>query len=136
MSYVNNWMWQHCSRVVHGLHCYVVHVLTTAYRNGKALLSKEQPQPHLEIPTPVLERADCFDQPQTLLPVSYVWLLSTTLPQCYLQVISIWLYYPIMYIFLYVCTCACTYKRTYNHNRNCLIWRKTHGTHISKLSFV
>ncbi|KAF7400486.1 hypothetical protein HZH66_005670 [Vespula vulgaris] len=85
VSYVSNWMWQHCSRIVHGLHCYVVHVLTTAYRNGKALLSKEQPQPHLEIPTPVLERADCFDQPQVLLPVSYVWLLSTTLPQCYLQ---------------------------------------------------
>ncbi|KAL2726672.1 restriction of telomere capping protein 5 [Vespula squamosa] len=85
VSYVSNWMWQHCSRIVHGLHCYVVHVLTTAYRNGKALLSKEQPQPHLEIPTPVLERADCFDQPQALLPVSYVWLLSTTLPQCYLQ---------------------------------------------------
>ncbi|KAI4482999.1 hypothetical protein M0802_013515 [Mischocyttarus mexicanus] len=85
VSYVNNWMWHHCPRIVHGLHCYVVHVLTTAYRNGKVLLSKEQPQPHLEIPTPVLECADWFDQPQSLLPVSYVWLLSTTLPQCYLQ---------------------------------------------------
>ncbi|KAK2584208.1 hypothetical protein KPH14_006628 [Odynerus spinipes] len=86
ISYVSNWLWQHCPRAVHGLHRYVVHVLTTAYRNGQALLSKEQPQPHLEIPTPVLERTDCFDQPQSLLPVSYVWLLSTTLPQCYLQV--------------------------------------------------
>lgn len=85
-SYVGNWMWQHCPRIVHGLHRYVVHVLTTAYRNGKVLLSKEQPQPLLEIPTPVLEHTDCFDQPQSLLPVSYVWLLSTTLPQCYLQV--------------------------------------------------
>lgn len=84
-SYVSNWIGQHCPRMVNGLQRYVVHVLTTAYRNGKALLSKEQPQPHIEIPTPVVEKTD-FEFPRTLLPMSYVWLLSCTLSQCYLQV--------------------------------------------------
>ncbi|XP_033337895.1 uncharacterized protein LOC117227074 [Megalopta genalis] len=85
VCYVTNWIWQHCPRIVHGPHHYVVHVLTTAYRSGAALLSKEQPQPHLEIPTPILEQPDSIDFPQVLLPVSYVWLLSSTLPECYLQ---------------------------------------------------
>ncbi|EZA58764.1 hypothetical protein X777_14933 [Ooceraea biroi] len=84
-SYVSNWIGQHCPRMVQGLQRYVVHVLTTAYRNGKALLSKEQPQPPIEIMTPVLEKAN-LEFPQTnLLPMSYVWLLACTLPQCYLQ---------------------------------------------------
>ncbi|XP_076757195.1 uncharacterized protein LOC143427152 [Xylocopa sonorina] len=85
VSYVSNWIWQHCPRIIYGPHRYVIHVLTTAYRNGKALLSKEQPQPCLEIPTPILEQPESIDFPQVLLPVSYVWLLSSTLPQCYLQ---------------------------------------------------
>ncbi|XP_014474777.1 PREDICTED: restriction of telomere capping protein 5 isoform X1 [Dinoponera quadriceps] len=83
-SYVSNWIGQHCPRMVNGLQRYVVHVLTTAYRNGKALLSKEQTQPPIDIPTPVLDKID-FEYPRTLLPMSYVWLLSCTLPQCYLQ---------------------------------------------------
>lgn len=86
VSYVSNWIWQHCPRLIYGPHRYIIHVLTTAYRNGKALLSKEQPQPHLEIPTPILEQPDSLCFPQVLLPMSYVWLLSSTLPECYLQV--------------------------------------------------
>ncbi|XP_043257495.1 restriction of telomere capping protein 5 [Colletes gigas] len=86
VSFVSNWISQHCPRIIHGPHHYIVHVLTTAYRNGKVLLSKEQPQPHLEIPTPILEQPESIDFPQILLPVSYVWLLSSTLPECYLQV--------------------------------------------------
>ena len=86
VSYVSNWIWQHCSHIIQGPHHYVVHVLTTAYRSGKVLLSKEQPQPHLEIPTPILEQPVSLDFPRALLPVSYVWLLSSTLPECYLQV--------------------------------------------------
>jgi len=85
-SYVSNWIGQHCPRLVYGLQRYVVHVLTTAYRNGKALLSKEQPQPSMDIPTPVLEKSDREFPQASLLPISYVWLLSCTLPQCYLQV--------------------------------------------------
>lgn len=85
-SYVSNWIGQHCPRMVHGLQRYVVHVLTTAYRNGKALLSKEQPQPLVEIMTPVLEKSDLEFPQANLLPMSYVWLLSCTLSKCYLQV--------------------------------------------------
>ncbi|KAG7207918.1 hypothetical protein KM043_009508 [Ampulex compressa] len=86
ISYVSNWIWQHCPRMINGLHHYVVHVLTTAYRNGKVLLSQEQPQPLMDIPTPILEQPDCVDFPRVLLPMSYVWLLSSTLPQCYLHI--------------------------------------------------
>jgi len=85
-SYVSNWIGQHCPRLVYGLQRYVVHVLTTAYRNGKALLSKEQPQPSVDILTPVLEKSDQEFPQVDLLPISYVWLLSCTLPQSYLQV--------------------------------------------------
>lgn len=97
---MSNWIWQHCPRIIHGPHHYIVHVLTTAYRNGKALLSKEQPQPHLEIPTPILEQPESIDFPQILLPVSYVWLLSSTLPECYLQVhfnLKIFLHIVLLY---------------------------------------
>ncbi|XP_053988999.1 uncharacterized protein LOC128897051 [Hylaeus anthracinus] len=87
VSFVSNWISQHCPRIIHGPHHYIVHVLTTAYRNGKVLLSKEQPQPHLQIPTPILEQPD-IEFPQILLPVSYVWLLSSTLPESYLQVVD------------------------------------------------
>lgn len=85
-GYVSNWIGQHCPRLVYGLQRYVVHVLTTAYRNGKALLSKEQPQPLVDILTPVLEKSDREFPQANLLPISYVWLLSCALPQCYLQV--------------------------------------------------
>lgn len=85
VSYASNWIWQHCPRIIYGPHRYIIHVFTTAYRNGEILLSKGQPQPHLEIPTPILEQPDSLDFPQILLPVSYVWLLSSTLPECYLQ---------------------------------------------------
>lgn len=85
-SYVSNWIGQHCPHLVYGLQRYIVHVLTTAYRNGKALLSKEQPQPHVDILTPVLEKSDREFLQADLLPISYVWVLSCTLPQCYLQV--------------------------------------------------
>lgn len=84
-SYVSNWIGQHCPRLVYGLQRYVIHVLTTAYRNGKALLSKGQPQPSVDILTPVLEKSDREFPQADLLPISYVWLLSCTLPQCYLQ---------------------------------------------------
>ncbi|XP_034190551.1 uncharacterized protein LOC117608903 [Osmia lignaria lignaria] len=85
VSYVSNWIWQNCTRIVQGPHRYIIHVLTTAYRSGKALLSKEQPQPLLEIPTPILEQPESIEFPRVLLPLSYVWLLACTLPQCYLQ---------------------------------------------------
>ncbi|XP_043796831.1 uncharacterized protein LOC122717131 [Apis laboriosa] len=85
VSYASNWIWQHCPRIIYGPHRYIIHVFTTAYRNGEILLSKGQPQPHLEIPTPILEQPNSLDFPQILLPVSYVWLLSSTLPECYLQ---------------------------------------------------
>ncbi|XP_018404252.1 PREDICTED: uncharacterized protein LOC108780912 isoform X2 [Cyphomyrmex costatus] len=63
-SYVSNWIGQHCPRLVYGLQRYIVHVLTTAYRNEKS------DQEFLQV---------------DLLPISYVWLLSCALPQCYFK---------------------------------------------------
>ena len=84
---MSNWLWQNCPRILQGLHRYVVHVLTTAYRFGNSLLCKEESQPHLEPATPVLEQLpDALDYSQPFLPISYVWLLSTSLPPIYTQV--------------------------------------------------
>ncbi|XP_048511960.1 uncharacterized protein LOC105686929 [Athalia rosae] len=88
VSYVSNWLWQHCPRLLNGLHRYVVHVFTTAYRNGPALLSEVQSQPHLEPATPVLEQSVQLDGPKPLLPLSHVWLLSGSLPPCYTQTVA------------------------------------------------
>ncbi|XP_015607771.1 uncharacterized protein LOC107273773 [Cephus cinctus] len=84
VSYVANWLSQHCPRIVQGLHRYVVHVLTTAYRNGETLLSQERSQLRLEPGTPVLEKTT-FEGLKPLLPVSHAWLLSTILPISYTQ---------------------------------------------------
>lgn len=87
VNYVTHWLWQNCPQIVQGLHRYVVHVLTTAYRFGNNLLCKEESQPHLEPGTPVLEQPhDAFDCSEPFLPVSYVWLLSTSLPSIYTQI--------------------------------------------------
>ncbi|XP_033219637.1 uncharacterized protein LOC117174542 isoform X2 [Belonocnema kinseyi] len=86
VSFVSNWLWQNCPRIIQGLHRYVVHVLTTAYRFGNSLLCKEESQPQLEPATPVLEQPpDALDYSQPFLPISYVWLLSTSLPSIYTQ---------------------------------------------------
>ncbi|XP_011310517.1 uncharacterized protein [Fopius arisanus] len=85
VCFVSNWLWQHCPRVVYGVHRYIVHVLTTAYRNGQALLSTEELQPHIGPVTPVLEKVLSFEQADNMLPLSQVWLLSTSLPFCFIQ---------------------------------------------------
>ncbi|XP_066599472.1 uncharacterized protein [Prorops nasuta] len=78
-SYVSNWIWQHCPNVISGLHRFVIHVLTTAYRNDKAPVAKEQLS--LEVDTPAAENSIS----QNGLPLSYIWILSSTLPVVYLQ---------------------------------------------------
>ncbi|XP_034942247.1 uncharacterized protein [Chelonus insularis] len=84
-NFISNWLWSNCPRIVYGVHRYIIHVFSTAYRNGQALLSTEELQPHIEPVTPVLEKAISFEKPETLLPLSHVWLLSITLPFCYIQ---------------------------------------------------
>uniref|UniRef100_A0ABD2W842 TLDc domain-containing protein n=1 Tax=Trichogramma kaykai TaxID=54128 RepID=A0ABD2W842_9HYME len=84
VNFVTNWMWNNCAGVVHGIHRYVVHVLTTAYRNSKTLLTKESSM-HLSPSTPILDQPEWTDYAETILPISYVWLLASTLPDCYTQ---------------------------------------------------
>ncbi|XP_011501888.1 PREDICTED: uncharacterized protein LOC105365432 [Ceratosolen solmsi marchali] len=83
VSFVSNWLWQNCQRIVHGMHKYVIHILTTAYRSGKSLMSSEQSGPHLVPSTPVLDQPDNATFSETLLSISHVWLLAATLPYCY-----------------------------------------------------
>ncbi|XP_046418332.1 uncharacterized protein LOC124300906 [Neodiprion virginianus] len=85
VSYVSNWLWQNCPRLFNGLHRYIVHAFTTAYRNGAALLSEVQSRPQLAPATPVLEQSAPLDGSKPLLPLSHVWLLSGSLPLCYTQ---------------------------------------------------
>lgn len=86
VSFVSNWLWQNCPRIVHGMHRYVIHILTTAYRSGKSLMSSEQSGPHMVPSTPILDQPDHVDFSEALLPISHVWLLATTLPSCYTKV--------------------------------------------------
>lgn len=87
VNYVSHWLWQNCPRIVQGLHRYVTHVFSTAYRFGNNLMFKEESEPHLVPITPVLDQPpDAFDYSQPFLPVSYVWLLSTTLPPIYTMI--------------------------------------------------
>ncbi|KAK0176626.1 hypothetical protein PV328_000744 [Microctonus aethiopoides] len=85
ISFVSNWLWQHCPRVLYGVHRYVIHVLTTAYRNGQVLLSTEELQPHMQPITPILEKVVTFEQPENMLPLSHLWLLSTSLPNRFIE---------------------------------------------------
>ncbi|XP_058806957.1 uncharacterized protein LOC131673178 [Phymastichus coffea] len=85
VSFVSNWLWQNCSRIVFGMHRYLVHTLTTAYRSGKTLMSSEESGPHLVPSTPILDQPDNVDFSETLLPISHVWILTATLPSCYIK---------------------------------------------------
>ena len=87
ISFVSNWLSQNCPRIAQGLHRYVVHILTTAYRCGKSLMSNEETRPHMEPSTPVLDQPNTPDFSESTLASSLVWLLSITLPSCYIQVI-------------------------------------------------
>ena len=84
VSFVSNWLGQHCPRIVQGMHRYVVHVLTIAYRHEKSLMADSEP--HLVPSTPVLDQPDSADASEALLPLSHVWLLAATLPSCYTKV--------------------------------------------------
>ncbi|KAJ8677633.1 hypothetical protein QAD02_013420, partial [Eretmocerus hayati] len=86
VSFLSNWLWQNCPRIVHGMHRYVIHILTTAYRSGKSLMLSEQSGPHLIPSTPVLDQLDSADSFEAPLPLSHVWLLASTLPNCYIKV--------------------------------------------------
>lgn len=86
VSFVSNWLWQNCPRIVHGMHRYVIHIFTIAYRSGEALMSNEQSGPQLMPSTPVLDQPDNVDSSESLLPMSHVWLLAATLPNSYIQV--------------------------------------------------
>lgn len=81
VSYLAHWIEHHCPRLINMIHRYVIHVLSTAYRG---ISENDTIAQDLELSTPVLEKnflTSCDKQP--LLPVSQVWILSTTLPSTY-----------------------------------------------------
>ncbi|XP_014217821.1 uncharacterized protein LOC106646292, partial [Copidosoma floridanum] len=85
VSFISNWLSVNCPRIVHGMHRYAIHVLTTAYRSGKVLMSNEQSGLHMVPSTPILDQPNHGDLSEALLPISHVWLLSSTLPNCYIK---------------------------------------------------
>ncbi|KAK6636400.1 hypothetical protein RUM43_010061 [Polyplax serrata] len=88
-----HWLGVHCPKLVAGVHKYVVHVLTTAYRTaGQQTVSQTEQVEHdkgLELTTPVLEKSFSYvssssgDSTSVSLPLSQVWLLATSLPALY-----------------------------------------------------
>ncbi|XP_063220459.1 uncharacterized protein LOC134529867 isoform X2 [Bacillus rossius redtenbacheri] len=83
VSFLAHWVQANCSRLLLGLHRYVVHTLTTAYHLiGKA--EQENSSSGLELTTPVLDRELKFEHDENvMLPLSEVWLLSTSLPEVF-----------------------------------------------------
>ncbi|PSN56687.1 hypothetical protein C0J52_00006 [Blattella germanica] len=75
ITYLSHWIEQHTPRLIVGIHRYVVHVLSTAYREAENSGSAG-----LELSTPVLERdigfPDSSGKDDDVLPVSEVWLLA------------------------------------------------------------
>ncbi|XP_012282849.1 uncharacterized protein LOC105701031 [Orussus abietinus] len=84
VNHVCDWLWEHSPRIIQGLHRYVVHVLATAYRSGDELLSREVPSTP-ETTVSFEELLEYREEPWTSLPISHVWLLSTSLPACFIQ---------------------------------------------------
>jgi hypothetical protein len=81
-TFLSHWIEQHVPRLIVGIHRYILHVLSTAYREAGQLASAG-----LELSTPVLEKDFAFpssgNQESDILPVSEVWLLSSSLPLLY-----------------------------------------------------
>ncbi|CAH0391608.1 unnamed protein product [Bemisia tabaci] len=83
VNYMTTWLLGNCPRLVILLHRYIVHILSTSYRILVEKQATDKP-PELELTTPVLEKSSPLDEtPQPLLPLSQVWLLTTTLPPLY-----------------------------------------------------
>jgi len=82
VTFLSHWIEQHIPRLIVGIHRFILHVLSTAYREAGQI-----PSAGLELSTPVLERDFAFpasgNQESDILPVSEVWLLSTSLPLLY-----------------------------------------------------
>lgn len=82
VTFLSHWIEQHIPRLIVGIHRYILHVLSTAYREAGQPASAG-----LELDTPVLERDIVFpssdNQDSDILPVSEVWLLSSSLPLLY-----------------------------------------------------
>lgn len=85
VGYLTNWILQHCPRLIVLLHRYIVHILSTGYRSVIEKCPYSKPN-DLELTTPVLEKENEFKaEKNPLLPLSQVWILSTTLPALYTQ---------------------------------------------------
>lgn len=85
-TFVGNWLWHNTPKLLYSIHRYVVHVLTTSYRNGKVFPTAEESHLSIGSVTPVIENTDFSLETSGLLPISHVWLLSTTLPSRYVQI--------------------------------------------------
>ncbi|KAJ9588920.1 hypothetical protein L9F63_017798 [Diploptera punctata] len=81
VMFLSHWLQQHTPRLIVAVHRYVVHVLSTAYREAQQNTSSG-----LELNTPVLEKDLTFPEARDdMLPLSEVWLLSLSLPALYIQ---------------------------------------------------
>lgn len=85
IGFVSKWLEENCARIILPIHRYVLHLLTTAYRN--ILLdnvSDDKGCNGMELQTPVLEKGKVFEEESRgLMSLSLAWLLAGTLPLAY-----------------------------------------------------
>lgn len=83
IGFISRWLEENCSRIIIPIHRYVLHVLTTSYRNIKMNV-EDKGSNGLELATPVLEmQGKQFQDDKNLLCLSSAWLLAGTLPSLY-----------------------------------------------------
>uniref|UniRef100_A0A1B6DBB8 TLDc domain-containing protein n=1 Tax=Clastoptera arizonana TaxID=38151 RepID=A0A1B6DBB8_9HEMI len=80
--YLTHWIQQHLPKSLILLHRFVAHILSTAYRSvAEKINEKDQ---GLELTTPILDKiSPDWEVPDAILPLSQVWILSTSLPSLY-----------------------------------------------------
>lgn len=82
IGFVSKWLDENCSRIILPIHRYVLHLLTTTYRNIQMNLEDKSTN-GLDLTTPVLEKGKPFEETKILLTLSMAWLLAGTLPLVY-----------------------------------------------------
>lgn len=85
IGFIARWLEENCSRIILPIHRYVLHLLTTSYRQIQMNVNVEDKASNgLELTTPVLEmQGKQFQDEKNLLSLSSAWLMAGTLPPLY-----------------------------------------------------
>jgi hypothetical protein len=79
VGFVSRWLEENCAKIILPINRYVLHLLTTSYRNIQTNM-EEKASNGMELLSPVLEKGKPFETSKSILCLSLAWLLAATLP--------------------------------------------------------